>query len=117
MGGDLSNTDKDNPTPQIQWNGSVCTVTLPMAGGGDLTAEWKPKTTYITRIRKAGSEDWSVGFETPVGGGTFRWLEPDTEYEVELTVRDPVAEVLPAYARFRTGPAGEGGEVIPFPKT
>lgn len=102
--------------PGIRWDGQTCEVVLPMSGGGALTAKWTPDTTYVIRIREAGAAEWSYGFETPVAGGTFRGLAPDTEYEVEFRMRGPSGEGEPIPARFRTDPAGEGCEVIPFPK-
>lgn len=112
---DLNNNENDSGAPLIQWDGHTFIVALPMSGGGTLTAEWQPETTYTTRIREAHAGDWSVGFETPVGGGTFRGLEPDTEYEVEVSIQGPAGDIDPLYVRFRTDPEGEGGEVIPFP--
>lgn len=87
-----------------------------MSGGGTLTAKWNPDTTYVVRIREAGTSDWSIGFETPVAGGTFRDLNSDTEYEVEFRLRCPAGESDPIPVRFRTDPAGQGGKVIPFPR-
>lgn len=87
-----------------------------MSGGGALTAKWNPDTTYVVRIRKTGTSDWSVGFEMPVAGITFRDLDPDTEYEVEFRLLGPAGEREPTLTRFHTGSGGKGGEVIPFPK-
>ena len=112
----MSDSVHDNNSPWIHWDGQSCEVLLPMLGGGTLTAKWNPDTTYVVRIRKAGTSDWSVGFETPVTGGTFRGLDPDTEYEVEFCLRSPAGEVESIPVRFRTDPVGQGGEVIPFPK-
>ena len=102
--------------PRIRWDGRECAVTLPMAGGGNLEAKWTPETTYVVRIREVGTGEWSFGFETPVAGATFRSLLPDTEYEMEFRVRGSSGEGDPVHARFRTGPAGESGKVVPFPK-
>ena len=115
-GGDLGNSKNDEQIPRIQWDGSICTITLPMSGGGTLTAEWQPDITYAVRIKEANTQQWSVGFETPVGGSTFRHLKPDTEYEVEIAVCGSANDLEPVYIAFRTDPAGQGGEVIPFPK-
>lgn len=112
----MNNSDHDHNGPRIQWDGQSCVVSLPMAGGGALTAKWKPDTTYVVRIRKVGTSDWSCGFEMPVAGSTFRGLDPDTEYEVEFRLRGPDGESGPIPVRFRTDPIGTGGKVIPFPK-
>lgn len=112
----MSGSNRGEAGPRIRWDGRDCVVTLPMAGGGNLEAKWTPETTYVVRIRESGTGEWSFGFETPVAGGTFRGLRPDTEYEVEFRLRGPSGEGDPIPARFRTDPAGQGGEVIPFPK-
>ena len=112
----MTGSNRDEVGPRIRWDGRVCVVTLPMAGGGNLEAKWTPETTYVVRIREAGIGEWSFGFETPVAGATFRSLRPDTEYEVEFRVRGSSGEGDPVLARFRTDPVGESGKVVPFPK-
>ena len=103
-------------SPQIKWEDNEWTVTLPLEDGRVLNASWKPGVTYVARIREAGSEDWSFGFESPVATITFVDLKPDTEYEMQIRTKNATGEGAPAFFRIRTDPAGDSGNVVPFPR-
>ena len=60
---------------------------------------------YVIRIREAGTEQWSFGFETPFPGCTFVDLKPDTEYELQVRAKNVSGEGEPVYIRIRTKPA------------
>ena len=111
----MGKSEHEELVPRIHWDGKTCKATFPMFGGSKLTAEWEPDTTPTIRIREVGTETWSIGFETPVGGGVFHGLKPDTEYEVEYVIRGPLSDGQPVIKRVRTSPAKQAGNVIPFP--
>ena len=46
---------------------------------------FKPAVLYDVRIRKPGSSDWRSGFLAPYSAASFIGLEPDTEYEVQVS--------------------------------
>ena len=71
--------------------------------------------TYVVRIREAGTEAWSFGFETPLTHISFVDLKPDTEYEVQLCPRNAAGEGKPRLLTIRTNPTGNTDNVIPFP--
>ena len=72
--------------------------------------------TYVVRIREAGEDkDWSFGFETPITSFTFVDLKPDTEYELQVRTKNAAGEGVPAFFSIRTDPAGDSGNVVPFP--
>lgn len=102
--------------PEITWDGKTWSVILPLEDGRTLEAKWSPGVTYVVRIREAGTEQWSFGLETPVKSFTFSDLRPDTEYEVQVRRKTAAGEGEAACIRLRTGPAGDSGNVIPFPK-
>ena len=110
----MTRTEKTGPT--IEWDGTTWCVTLPVEHGNVLEAKWAPGLTYVVRIREAGSEHWSFGFETPVPSCTFVDLKPDTEYEVQIRAKTGQREGAPACVRMRTNPVGAASNVIPFPK-
>ena len=66
--------------------------------------------------REALAEQWSFGFETPITNFTFVDLKPDTEYEFQVRIRTAAGGGPPSLFRVRTGPTGNSGNVIPFPK-
>ena len=103
-------------SPQVKWEDGTWFVTLPLEDGKMIEASWKPGLTYVVRIREAGSEDWSFGFETPITSFTFVDLKPDTEYELEVRSKSSAGMGPPAIVGIRTGPTGVGGNVIPFPR-
>ena len=91
-------------------------VRHPAAGGRqgrqrDLEARRHPRG----RIREAGAEDWSFGFETPITSFTFIDLKPDTEYDLQVRTRNAAGVGAPAFFNIRTGPTGDAGNVFPFP--
>lgn len=102
--------------PRITWEDNTWSVSLPMDDGRLLNARWQPALTYVIRIREAGTEPWSFGFETPIPGCTFVDLKPDTEYELQVRTRNAAGEGEPASFRIRTNRSGHAGNVIPFPK-
>ena len=108
-------SEKKNTTPRIEWKDNQWSVTLPLDDGRLVNATWKPGITFVVRIREAGAEEWSFGFETPITSFTFIDLKPDTEYEVQVRSRSAAGEGPPAFFRIRTDPAGDAGNVIPFP--
>ena len=104
------------PTPSIQWDGRTWVVRLPVEDGNVLEATWKPGSTYIVRIRAAGEETWSFGFETPLTHLSFDGLKPDTEYELQIRTRSAAGKGKPQILRVYTGPTGNTDNVIPFPR-
>ena len=103
-------------SPSIKWEDNEWSITLPLEDGRVLNASWKPGITYVVRIREAGAQDWSFGFETPITSFTFVDLKPDTEYELQVRTKNAAGEGDPAFFSIRTGPTGESGNVIPFPR-
>ena len=101
--------------PEITWDGKTWSVTLPFEDGRAVEAKWSPGVTYVVRIREAGTEAWSIGFETPVTNFTFSDFKPDTEYEVQVRSKTAAGEGAPTFVRLRTGATGDGGNVVPFP--
>ena len=67
---------------------------------------FKPQVLYDVRIRKAGSQDWGPGYLAPYSAATFIGLEPDTEYEVQVSPVDssgtPVPDLSIMTNRFHT---------------
>ena len=108
-------SEKKNTTPRIEWKDNQWSVTLPLDDGRLVNATWKPSITFVVRIREAGVEEWSFGFETPITSFTFIDLKPDTEYEVQVRSRNATGEGPPAFFKIRTDPAGDSGNVTPFP--
>ena len=100
--------------PSIRWDGETWFVTLPIEGQV-IEAKWNPGLTYVVRTREVGTEDWSVGFETPLTNCKIVDLKPDTEYEIKLCAKNSVGESEPSYARARTDAEGIASNIIPFP--
>ena len=104
-------------SPNIKWEDNEWSITLPLEDGRVLNAAWKPGVTYVVRIREAGEDkDWSFGFETPITSFTFVDLKPDTEYELQVRTKNAAGEGDAAFFSIRTGPAGDSGNVVPFPR-
>ena len=98
--------------PPVSWNGETKSFSIVLTGlqgvgvGGSVEAEWSPTVTYIIRIREAETENWSYGFEIPLTGCGFVYLEPNTKYEVEVRSKNACGESAPATRTFSTGPDG-----------
>lgn len=56
---------------------------------------FKPPVLYDVRIRKAGSHDWGPGYLAPYGAATFVGLQPDTDYEVQVSPVDESGKPIP----------------------
>ena len=102
--------------PTIRWDDGTWFVTLPVDNGKTIEASWKPAFTYVVRIRQAGHEEWSFGFETPVDSFTFTDLKPDTKYQLQVRTKNAAGEGTPEFFTIHTGPAGHRGNVVPFPR-
>ena len=74
--------------------------------GKALEANWKPGLTYVIRIREAGTEEWSFGFETPLTHCSVVDLKPGTEYEMQVRAKNAAGEGEPRLVRIRTNPTG-----------
>jgi len=109
-------TPQSQSSPTIQWDGTTLSVHLPVQQGNVLEASWKPGLTYVVRIREAGRETWSAGFETPLTHFSFVHLKPDTEYEMRVCANNATGEGKPQLVRIRTSPTGHANNVIPFPR-
>ena len=101
--------------PKIEWTDGEFRVSLPVQGGM-IDAKWRPNTTSVIRVRKLGTVAWSPGFETPLHGCTFVGLQPNTEYEIQVTHRTAAGEGPPANLRCTTRSDGGVDNIIPFPK-
>ena len=89
--------------PKVEWKDDMLFVTLPdQTYGRTLEAKWKPGITTVVRIREAGTEDWSVGFETPLNACSFADLKPDTRYEIMIAHKNEAGEGAPLVKEFRT---------------
>ena len=109
----------NKPSPTLRWDGKKIYVSLPIPpeqGGGIIDASWELSTVSVVRIREAGTETWSPGFETPLTHFTLVGLKPDTEYEMQVTYKNYAGEGAPAIAKIRTLPDGSMNNIIPFPK-
>lgn len=109
-------TNGNDNLPQVAWDGRKMRVRLPDSQGNVIEANWQVNQTNVVRIRKAGTEDWSAGFETPLSHCQFHGLEPNTEYEVEIRSKSAAGLGAPAQARFHTKPDGVASNIIPFPR-
>ena len=102
--------------PSVEWTDGEFRVSLPLEGG-TIDAKWRPGTTTVVWIWEAGTQVWSLGFETPLNGCSFVGFDPDMEYEVQVTHKNAASEGPPAILTCRTEPNGDVGNIIPFPKT
>ena len=104
--------------PSAEWDGRTMTVRLPDPRRRRvMEAKWDVDATSVARIREAGTEQWSVGFETPFRCCRFVGLKADTAYEVEVRRRTAGREGEPGIVRIHTGAQGaSGSNVVPFPK-
>ena len=58
---------QNEANPEIKREGRTWFVTLPMEVGQVINAKRQPAIAYVIRLRQAGTEPWSFGFETPTG--------------------------------------------------
>lgn len=119
--------------PRIDWDGEELAVSVPIppevnaaigkesrAGTGDalrVHCRWKPAALTVVRIRRVGESRWSPAFQTPLNSVQFSGLEPQTEYEIQITRREPGGEGPPTVSRARTDRRGTMGNVVPFPRS
>ena len=101
--------------PKIEWTEGEFRVSLPVKGEM-IEAKWRPGATTVVRIREAGTETWSPGFETPLNGCSFVDLQPNTEYEVQITHKNAAGEGSPTTLRCKTRSNGDVGRILSFPK-
>ena len=98
---------QESTNPKIKWEDNQWSVTLPLQDGRVVNATWKPGVTYVVRIREAGGEDWSFGFETPITSFTFINLKPDTEYQLQVSTKNaPPARARPHSSTSAPAPPG-----------
>ena len=90
--------------PQLAWDGDMIRVSLPDNLGRTIETRWSPSVTSVIRIREKGTASWSPGFETPFNMCTFVGLNPDTEYEVQLTHKNEAGESEPVASTIKTAP-------------
>lgn len=102
--------------PNVKWDGKEFFVSLPVDDGRNIIeAKWQPAITYIVRIREVGSDEWSLGFETPLTSCSFSGLKPDTEYEAQLRVKNAAGISEPTQAKARTTQQGDITDGFQFP--
>ena len=102
--------------PNVKWDGKEFFVSLPVDDGKSvIEAKWQPGITYIIQVREVGSDEWSLGFETPLTSCSFSGLKPDTEYEAQLRAKNSAGVGEPAYAKARTTPQGDITDGFQFP--
>ena len=104
---------KSQSKPPVSWDGRTRTFSIVLDGlkdiEGGIEAQWSPLITYVVRIRKVGTTEWSVGFETPLTGCGFVDLQPDTEYEMEVRSKNAHGRSGPVSIKVRTNPEGSLG--------
>ena len=93
--------------PKLNWDDGMIHVSLPRRMGRALEARWKPSITSVIRIRKSGTTKWTPGFEIPFNMCKFVDLEPETEYDVQVTHKNDVGESEPAIITITTTPQQE----------
>ena len=114
MKGGGSSEAPENTGPTLKWDGKTISVSLPTKDGKIIDAKWQPAITYVVRVRKAGDDNWSFGFEIPLTACSIVDLEPDTEYEMAVTSKNATGESEPVLAKARTNPTGELGNPRPM---
>ena len=82
----------------------MISVSLPDKLGRTLEARWNPTVTSVIRIREAGTVAWSPGFETPFNMCSFVDLQPDTEYDLQVTHKNDAGESEPTISTIKTDP-------------
>ena len=87
-----------------------------MQEGNVLEASWNPGQAYLVRNRKAGTEAWNLGFDTPLRLCCFVDLKPDCQNEMPLCTRNASAKGKPQLIHIKTAPIGNTDNVIPFPE-
>ena len=101
--------ERESTYPKVEWKDGTMFVTLPyQAYGRTLEAKWKPGVTTVVRIREAGTENWGVGFETPLNGCSFAGLKPGTKYEVMLAHKNAAGEGEPTIQEILAPEEGQG---------
>lgn len=111
----MAEGDAPDSQPSVRWDWQTNTffVVLPVPEGV-MEAKWTTSLTYVVRLREAGSDEWSFGFETPLTGCRFVGLKPDTEYEFEVRAKNQHGEGPPSTDRIRTNPEGDIGPPTSF---
>ena len=107
-------TQGNKPGPEIKCDRKNWLVTHPVENGMFLDPRWEPGLTYVIRIREAGTQDWSFGFEIPIASCTFVDLKPDTEYELQFRAKNAAGEGAPSYLTMRTNSAGGSSNTSRF---
>ena len=90
--------------PRLAWDGEMISVSLPNKIGRVVEAKWVPPYTSVVRIREFGTDEWSLGFETPFNMCSFVDLKSDTKYEVQVTYKNDAGEGEPAIIAMKTDP-------------
>ena len=93
--------------PNLEWDGTTVSVSLPDKRGRVMQAQWKPTITSVVRIREVGVEEWSPGFEIPFSRCRFVGLKPGTEYEIKVSHKNAAGEGKAAYTKHKTRPEGQ----------
>ena len=110
-------SNKQQKAPPVRWNWETGTFSVSLSGlkGFEgfrkdiIEAEWAPPVLSIVRIREADTEDWSIGFITPLNGCRFEGLKPNTDYEIEVKTKNKHGTSPPTFIKFRTGEEGVAG--------
>ena len=75
--------------PDLKWNPRANRIeaVLPDRTGSETSGSWIVGSVVAVRLREVGFEEWSPGFETPLGSGRISGLKPYTQYDVEVRYR------------------------------
>ena len=101
--------------PPVSWDQNTKTFNISLGGisgtfkNEGIEAEWSPPVISVVRIREAGTNDWIVGFETPLSSCAFTNLKPDTDYEIEVRGKNEHGEGEPTLIKTRTTSDGSLG--------
>ena len=116
-------TKHEHNNPILKWDGDTFFVSLPI-DGGVIEKKWKPRITYIVRVRKIVSneeqENWSFGYETPfticnfVGPEPTTLLDANAYYEMKFSHKTDGGERTVATIRGRPNEMGEFGNIGPI---